>query len=271
MKKILFLTLIASLALFTSCKQQETEITTNDNNIEYGESDHLINATLWMQHSAEYRACCLQTYKNAKTALAQNLKDKQTDKPAAVVLDIDETVLDNSYYEAYMAYEGTSFSDSTWAIWTGKAEATEIPGAIDFLKYARELGVEIIFISNRYPSELESTMKNMQNLGFPEIAAENFYLKEKDATSCKKERREIVSEKYEIIMLVGDNMGDFTEEFDERKTTGDMIEETDKAIDLLGSKYIVLPNPTYGTWEKPILADKEKSSYENRKSALKTF
>ncbi len=271
MKKILFFTFVATIAVFTSCQQHTKETAIENDKTEYGESDHLINATLWMQHSAEYRACCLQTYKNAKIALAQNLKDKQTDKPAAVVLDIDETVLDNSYYEAYMAYEGTSFSDSTWAIWTSKADATEIPGAIDFLKYAREIGVEIIFISNRYPSELEPTMKNMQKLGFPEIPAENFLLKEKDASSCKKERRDIVSENYEIIMLVGDNMGDFTEEFDERKTTGDMIEETDMAIDLLGSKYIVLPNPTYGTWEKPILAGKEKNSYDNRKSALKTF
>lgn len=273
MRKVLFFASIVSVLLFASCKQQNNDIQEQSAQIETvcGESDHLINATLWMQHSAEYRACCLQAYKGAKVALAENLKNKKSGKPAAVVLDIDETVLDNSYYEAYMAAEGTSFSDSTWALWTSKADATEVPGAIDFLKYAREIGVEIIFISNRYPSELESTMQNMQKLGFPEISSENFFLKEKDASSCKKERRELVSEKYEIIMLVGDNMGDFAENFDERKTAGDMISETDEIVDLLGSKYIVLPNPTYGTWEKPILADKEKSSRENRINALKTF
>ena len=273
MRKFLFFVIIVSVAFFVSCSQQKVEepISSVLTESECGESDHLINATLWMQHSAEYRACCLQAYKGAKVALAENLKNKQTDKPAAVVLDIDETVLDNSYYEAYMAANGVSFSDSTWALWTAKADATEIPGAIDFLKYAREIGVEIIFISNRYPSELEPTMQNMQKLGFPEIPAENFLLKEVDASSCKKERRELVSEKYEIIMLVGDNMGDFAENFDERKTSGDMYAETDEIVDLLGTRYIVLPNPTYGTWEKPILADKEKSSRENRLNALKTF
>ncbi|MBR4584733.1 MAG: hypothetical protein IKO34_13130, partial [Bacteroidales bacterium] len=156
-------------------------------------------------------------------------------------------------------------------IWTSKADATEVPGAIDFLKYAQSLGVEIIFISNRYPEELEPTMANMKKLGFPEVPAENFLMKQKDASSCKKERREKVSEKYEIIMLVGDNMGDHSEIFDERKTKGDMLEETDAIIDLLGTRYIVLPNPTYGTWEKPILADKEKSARQNRINALKTF
>lgn len=272
-KNIIYIIVLASLTLL-ACHNKDTETTTEPVATaasECGESDHLINATLWMQHSAEYRAICLQTYKIAKSALAENIKAKQTDKPAAVVLDIDETVLDNSYYEAYMAADGTSFSDSTWAIWTAKADATEVPGAIDFLKYAQSLGVEIIFVSNRYPEELEATMDNMKKLGFPEVPAENFLMKEKDASSCKKERREKVSEKYEIVMLVGDNLGDHSEIFDERKTKGDMLEETDEIIDLLGSRYIVLPNPTYGTWEKPILADKEKTSRENRIAALKTF
>lgn len=274
MKRIIFYIIALSCItmLFASCKNENIEAENKQaTTVECGESDHLINATLWMQHSAEYHACCLQTYKLAKVALAENLKAKQTDKPAAVVLDIDETVLDNSYYEAYMAAEATSFCDSTWAIWTSKADATEVPGAIDFLKYAQSLGVEIIFISNRYHEELEPTMANMKKLGFPEVPAENFLMKQKDASSCKKERREKVSEKYEITMLVGDNMGDHSEIFDERKTKGDMLEETDAIIDLLGTRYIVLPNPTYGTWEKPILADKEKTARQNRINALKTF
>lgn len=274
MKRVFFYIIALSCIsmFFASCKNENIEADNKPaSTTECGESDHLINATLWMQHSAEYRAICLQTYKLAKVALAENLKAKETDKPAAVVLDIDETVLDNSYYEAYMAAEATSFSDSTWAIWTSKADATEVPGAIDFLKYAQSLGVEIIFISNRYPEELEPTMANMKKLGFPEVPAENFLMKQKDASSCKKERREKVSEKYEIIMLVGDNMGDHSEIFDERKTKGDMLEETDGIIDLLGTRYIVLPNPTYGTWEKPILSDKEKTARQNRINALKTF
>ena len=274
MKNILYLVAFASIVLLVSCNGKKTETPekqVTESATECGESDNLLNATLWMQHSAEYRACCLQTYKIAKRALAENLKSKQTDKPAAVVLDIDETVLDNTYYEAYLAANATSFNDSTWAIWTSKADATEIPGAIDFLKYAQSIGVEIIFISNRYPNELEPTIANMKKLGFPEVSAENFYLKEKDASSCKKERRELVSGKYEIIMLVGDNMGDLAENFDERKTNGDMLAETDEITDLLGTRYIVLPNPTYGTWEKPILANKDKTTRENRIEALKTF
>lgn len=274
MKRIIFYIIALSCItiFFASCKNENIKADNKQaETVECGESDHLINATLWMQHSAEYRAICLQTYKLAKVALAENLKAKQTDKPAAVVLDIDETVLDNSYYEAYMAAEATTFSDSTWAIWTSKADATEVPGAIDFLKYAQSIGVEIIFISNRYPEELEPTMVNMKKLGFPDVPAENFYMKEKDASSCKKERRELVLKKYEIVMFVGDNLGDHSEIFDERKTKGDMLAETDEIVELLGSRYIVLPNPTYGTWEKPILVDKEKSSRENRINALKTF
>ena len=267
MKNFVFF-VIASMAILCSCQQNcgKTE------SVEpVGVSDNLLNATLWMQHSAEYRACCLQTYRFAKTALAENLRTKSTDKPAAVVLDIDETVLDNTYYEAYLAANNTTFCDSTWALWSLKADATEVPGAKDFLEYAVSLGVEVIFVSNRYPTELETTIAKMQKLGFPEIPDKNFYLKEKGASSCKKERRDIVSQTYEIIMLVGDNMGDFTEEFDGSKSDGDMIAETDSLADVFGQKYIVLPNPTYGTWEKPILADTSKTSRQNRIDALKTF
>lgn len=269
MKRTSFLLIILPILLLFSCQHTEVKESAVTHLPECNISDHLINATLWMQHSAEYRACCLQTYKNAKLALEANLKAKQTDKPAAVVLDIDETVLDNSYYEAYMVTQATSFSDSTWALWTGKAVATEIPGAIDFLKHADSLGVEIIFISNRVPSELQLTMANMKALGFPEVPSENFLLKTE--TSCKKARRENIANSYEIIMYVGDNMGDFHESFDERKEKGDMLSETDSIVELLGRKYIILPNPTYGTWEKPILADKNNTDYQNRLNALKSF
>lgn len=236
----------------------------------YGDSDHLINATLWMQHSAEYRACCLQTYKFAKLALSENLKNKVTDKIPAVVLDIDETVLDNSNYEAYMAINSTSFSDSTWFAWTSSESAGEVPGATDFLKYAHELGVEIFFVTNRYESELQSTMNNMKDLGFPPIPEDHFYLK--TDSSNKDSRRAAVAENYEIIMFVGDNMGDFEGAFDNRKVLGDMYNEVANIYDNLGTHYIVLPNPTYGTWEKPILAaDTAVDARQNRINALRSF
>ena len=140
---------------------------------------------------------------------------------------------------------------------------------VEFSQFAKSLNVDVFYISNRSVDELDVTLKNLQKEGFAFADSAHIFLK--SSTSNKKERREKVKENYEIILLIGDNMGDFSEIFEDRTSNYgfDVIEENK---DKFGDKFIVLPNPMYGSWEKPILGNKrdlsDEEKYKLRKSEL---
>jgi len=228
-------------------------------------SEYLINATLWVQSSSEYRACCYQSFNFAKIALDNNLANAKKGKPTAVVFDIDETVLDNSYFEAYLVQNDTSYTKENWKEWSDKMCATAVPGAIDFIKYAQSKNVEIVYISNRREDEVAATAENMKKLGFPEVKAENYYYRTDE--SDKDARRAMVAEKYNIILLVGDNLADFDSYLDDRSVNNG-FDKVDELKDQFGSFFIVLPNPMYGNWEKPLQKDENKTSLQNKIDAL---
>jgi 5'-nucleotidase (lipoprotein e(P4) family) len=228
-------------------------------------SEYLINATLWVQNAAEYRACCYQSFNYAKLALDNNLKTAKKDKPSAVVLDIDETVLDNSYFEAYLVQNDTSYTKENWKEWSNMQCATATPGAIEFLEYAKSKNVEIVYISNRREDEIESTLANMAKLGFPEVKMENFFFRTDE--SDKDARRKLAAEKYNIILLVGDNLADFDSMLDDRSVNNG-FENVDNIKEQFGSMLIILPNPMYGNWEKPLIKDENKTGLQNKIDAL---
>lgn len=256
------------MIVLNSCNNQnhkEEDNSNLENTQKIENSDYLINATLWVQASAEYRACCYQAWNFAKIALANNLKVAKKDKPAAVVFDLDETLLDNSYYEVYLIKNKTAYTKESWKEWTDKKCATAVPGAVEFVNYLKSIGVEIVYISNRRENELEATKANMKALGFPDIKDENYYFRTDE--SDKTARRNLVSEKYNIVLLVGDNLADFSGEYEKRdEKLGFDVVEKDK--DLFGFYYVILPNPMYGTWEKAIPKDSLLTSTENRINML---
>lgn len=207
--------------------------------------EYLTASTLFVQQSAEYRALCYQAFAAAEFQLMELMKDEP--KNPAVVLDLDETVLDNSAYTAWQVVNDHPYSTETWALWTDKADAPEVPGVGDFLSLADSLGVTLYYISNRDTSALIPTIDNMRNLNLPQLSPSHFYLK--TTTSDKAERRRAVEEAgHEIVMLIGDNLGDFHEKWD-KKSVKERRSLTENARDQFGKKYIVLPNPIYGTWE----------------------
>lgn len=228
-------------------------------------SEFLINATLWVQNAAEYRACCYQSFNYAKLALDNNLKTAKKDKPSAIVLDIDETVMDNSYFEAYLVQNDSSYSNTSWKAWSDMQCATATPGAIEFLKYAQSKNVEIVYISNRLEDEKDGTIANMKKLGFPEVSLDNFYFK--TDKSDKDARRAMVTEKFNIVLLVGDNLADFNNVLDDRSVNNG-FENVDNQKNMFGSMFIILPNPMYGNWEKPLKKDPNKTGLQNKKDAL---
>jgi 5'-nucleotidase (lipoprotein e(P4) family) len=209
-------------------------------------NEQLVMATLWMQTSAEYRALCYQTFNLAKLNLQAFLSYYKGEKPVAVIVDADETVIDNSAYEAFLIGNDFGYSSKTWTPWMAAAQAEAIPGALEFLTYAKDQGVEIFYVTNRKMVGYEGTAKNLAALGFPDVDQKHLLLR--TDTSDKQARRDIVLAEYEVAFLMGDNLNDFESVF-AKKSVAERFSAVDERKAKWGSKFIVLPNPTYGEWE----------------------
>lgn len=232
-------------------KVEEILVVEIDSLINVNPSLELLDAVLWVQNSAEYKACCYQAFNFAKIAVENNLKEMKLDKPAAVVFDLDETLLDNSKYEAQLIKDAKVFSKKIWTEWCNAEAATAVPGAMEFIEYIMSKGIEVVYISNRLDkSEKEATILNMKKIGFPDIKPEN--MKFKINTSSKADRRKEIESKYNVILYVGDNLADFNDIFEQRTKKDDKTTTIKKQQNLLGTYYIILPNPMYGDWAETL-------------------
>ena len=201
-------------------------------------------ATIFQQRSAEYRALCFQAYNIARLRL-DNYK-ASTNKPKAIITDIDETILDNSPYEAHQVLQGKDYEPASWSEWTAKGSADTMPGAASFFKYAASQGVTIFYITNRDDKEKESTIRNLKMFNMPN--ADDAHYLGKQNISSKEARRQSVLSTHEIVMLLGDNLADFSSLFD-KKPEDERLRNTNFSAPDFGNRFIVLPNPVYGDWE----------------------
>ena len=206
----------------------------------------------WIQHSAEYKALCQQAYNIATDRVLEATRSPLAAgaKRWAIVTDIDETILDNTPNAVHLALRGKEFSSEAWNKWCELAEADTLMGALDFFCLAQDRGVEIFYVSNRDPESRAATLANLQKFGFPQADEEHLLLREK--TSDKSARREKILSKYNILLLLGDNLGDFDHIFDSLNAK-DRKDAVQKCKSEFGKKFIVLPNPNYGTWERVLL------------------
>ena len=231
-----------------------------------------LDANLWMQTSAEYRACCHQAYNLARRRLIEKLRDVPPGgwaKPPAVVLDLDETVLDNFAFMSRLARSGLGYDQKTWDDFEKNSfnEVRLVPGAKAFLDEAKRLGVRIVYISNRSQKQelRDGTLNALELLGI-EVAGRDLLCAEE--TSDKTPRRIEVEKRYTVLLFCGDNLrdfheGDFRSTIDNTrpgKGSGDIstlrkaIETralaVDRCSDLFGREWIIFPNPAYGEWMK---------------------
>lgn len=219
------------------------------------DNDYQIGATLWMQKAAEYRALCYQAFNWARLTIdldektRKKLPKAERRAPRAVIVDVDETVLDNSPAQAFGIKNNRAFNPTDWYAWGEMRKARAIPGAVEFANYARSKGVRIFYISNRDEVQKQATIDNLKAVGFPDISAENVLLRTTE--SAKEPRRQLVAKNYRTVLLMGDNLNDFATAF-ERKTVAERFAETDRVKELWGNKFIVLPNAMYGEWEGAI-------------------
>jgi len=236
------------------------------------DNEYQTGAVLWQQSGSEVRALQYQAFFLARLMLDRDLRERaKLNKRRAVVVDVDETVLDNSRYQASLIVEQKGFSSSGWTDWCNRAQATAIPGAVDFLRYASRRGVRVFYVTNRREAEKSGTIANLKQAGFPEVGNETVIVRAD--VSSKEARRRKISERYRIVLLCGDNLADFSNVF-EGKTAEERAVAVEKARDKFGTRFIVLPNAMYGDWENVIygparLTEAEKAA--RRKSALKVY
>lgn len=270
---------LASVILLTSCgsnttKTKEANSTSSKNQVtltyDQQRSQENTMSVLWYQKAAETKALYLQGYNVATDRLKEILKTP-SDKPYSIVLDLDETVLDNSPYQVQNVKDGTAFNPKDWDVWVKKAAAKAVPGAKDFLQFADQNGVQIYYISDRTTSQVDDTIKNLKKEGIPVQGRDHLMFLEEGVKS-KEGRRQAVQEKTNLVLLFGDNLVDFadfskTSEADRDKK----LEELQKEF---GEKFIIFPNPMYGSWESAVYAGNKldaKGQVEERQKALQGF
>lgn len=231
-------------------------------------ADDNLNAVLWVQASAEYRAVTETIYRAAADELDVALKQKHWDalvpgerdnagktaglKPA-VIMDVDETVLDNSPYQARLIRDDQQYSDPSWDLWVAEKKARAVPGVVDFARAAAARGITILYVSNRAVYLKDATIANLKAVGMP-VASDGVFLglgtvvpgceQEGSGKAC---RRRLAGREYRVLMQFGDQLGDFVEI--PANTPQGRASLVDEYGGWFGERWWMLPNPTYGSWE----------------------
>ena len=229
-------------------------------------ADDNLNAVAWSQTAIEHDLLYVQTYRDAHMQLLKALKDPRWDalskddrvaplkglKPA-VVLDVDETALDNSPYQARLIKSGGEYNEADWAAWCKEEAARALPGAVEFTQFAAKHGIAVIFISNRAKDLDSVTLDNLRQVGFPVSGPDAFLGLGTFVEGCEQIgtekgcRRQLISRKYRVLMQVGDQIGDFAD------VIANNAEGRQQAmapyLKWIGTRWFILPNATYGSWE----------------------
>jgi 5'-nucleotidase (lipoprotein e(P4) family) len=241
------LTALVALSLFGGCTHVQIP-------------PHWLKASLWATGSAEYAAVTLQTYSAAREKLDQALLDPTwtacleqsegyEDLPPAIIIDLDETVLDNRPFQVNLIRKGLEFDEAMWNDWVRQSRVEAIPGAVEFLLYVHERGVEIFYLTNREHMVEEATRANLVRLGLPlnpEIDTVLTKHERADWGSDKESRRKLIADSHRVLLIVGDHLRDFTavEGFSREERRDTTFEHTA----MWGEKWFMLPNPLYGGW-----------------------
>jgi acid phosphatase len=235
-----------------------------------------LTAVAWSQTAIEHDLIYLQTYRDAQARLLAALHDRHWDalgksdrstplrglKPA-VILDIDETVLDNSPFAARMVKSGDEYNEAAWAAWCKEESARALPGAVEFTQFAAKHGIEVFYLSNRARDLDQATLANLRKVGLPVSGPQSFLGLGTVVEGCEQNgsekgcRRQLVARHYRVLMQFGDQIGDFVDVSTNTAEGRRKVMAT--YLPWIGTRWFVLPNPTYGSWE-PALFNNEWSA-----------
>lgn len=294
MLKLVHLTLFSALAV-VACGKTPTRQDPGQAQVVAGDvagqagfpgPDDNLNAVVWTQTAIEHDLIYLQTYRAAGLLLDRALADPDWDALAgklnrnpghaalkpAVILDVDETVLDNSPYQARLVVNGTHYDEFSWSQWCREEKAEALPGALEFTRLAASKGITVFYLTNRAQDLGDATMANLRKLGFPIAEGSNVFLGlgthvpgcEQNG-SDKSCRRELVSRDYRVLMQFGDQIGDFVDvTTHSREQRAGVLAPY---LDWIGERWFVLPNPSYGHWESALFNDRWELSAGERRQA----
>lgn len=245
-------------------------------------ADDNLNATVWVQRSAEYAATTQTLYRAAAETLDAALADPDWDAlvpeeransarglPPAVIVDVDETVLDNSPYQARLVLDGTFYDEVSWSTWVEERKAAPVPGALEFARAAADRGVTVLYVTNRAEHLGPATLDNLRATGFPVKDESVFLGLGTFVEGCEQEgsekrcRRELAGRQYRVLMQFGDQLGDFVEIV--ANTPQYRADLAAKHQDWFGRRWWVLPNPTYGSWEPALFNNAWSEPAESRR------
>ena len=258
-KYLVFSTALTSAILF-SC----TATKNNSHSYKPIDREGKIWSALFHQKAAEYDALCYQAFNIAKLRINEAVQMPHV-KPLAIITDIDETILDNSPYAVKSAINGKDYEEKTWMQWTELGIAKPIAGSLDFFNYAHKMGVKVFYVTNRNENERAGTLKNLKLVGFPLDKETDLILR--TTASSKESRRLDIANNYEIVMLLGDNLSDFSNLWD-KKTTVERSQNVEKTKTEFGKKFIIIPNISYGGWEDAIYGNKHNLLPTQKDSAV---
>jgi 5'-nucleotidase (lipoprotein e(P4) family) len=208
-------------------------------------SDSLPNDVKWVRGSAEYRALTREVYAMAGDRLPELVRSLPAER-WAVILDADETVLDNSEYQRRLAVAHAPFDAKSWTAWVNERAASGVPGAVEFTRRVHSLGGRVAIVTNRSMAECEATRDNLRGIG---IAADIVLCQPPDEAD-KNPRFQRVQEgsaapglpALTVVEWLGDNIQDFP-------SLTQAVRADTAALGQFGKRYFVLPNPMYGSWE----------------------
>ena len=250
-----------------------------------------LNAVAWTQASIEHDLIYREVYRHAGEKLLTALADPQWDAlpredrgtvslqglPPAVIVDIDETVLDNSPYQARLVRDDARYDKATWAAWCREQSAKPLPGALEFARLATANGVSVFYISNRAQELDAPTLANLRAVGFPVPDNQSVFLGLgavvdgcTQVGSEKGCRRQQVARTHRVLLQLGDQLGDFV----------DVAQNTDEGRrtalapyqDWIGERWFMLPNPTYGSWESVLFGnDRALAPTEQRARKIRSL
>ena len=238
-------------------------------------------AIAWVDSAAEYDALTLQAYQNATRHLDGLIADKRTsalpgqegmaELPTAVILDVDETSVSNVDFQIQI--EG-GFSHEAFDFWQQNNPARRISGAPEFVQAARDKGVTVFFITNRLcharvfaagPCPQEAiTLQDLGEAGIETDADHLLLVGERPEWNREKRlRQELVARDYRVIMLIGDDLGDFLPCIRAKPvapcTAAASADERTRLTlqykDYWGVRWHILPNPMHGSWSSFISGD----------------
>ena len=238
-----------------------------ENNPQHDLNQQNVLAVLWANESAEYRAICYQCYNLATHQLKEAIaKHKKKDKPLAVVVDCDDTILHDGPFQAFLVENGKGYNSKDWVQYVSEASLEPVPGALEFLQFAAKNNCEVFYVPNRkMKTELEGTVKNLKKFNFPFVDDTHMLLR--TDSSDKRIRFNEIKKTHNIVLFIGDNLNDMpigTDINDSKKR----IQITDSHKSEFGTKFIVLPNPMYGGWENSLAENYMKLS-PNQKRILR--